>query len=390
MLQGPSKRYYPNSQLQSEFNYLDDKVHGTLKEYDEKGNLTGKVVALIGYVVEEEENPQKVLEQERLYTLGITLGAIILGALSAFLVSKLKKKLMLLVALLSLFPSVSQAIETLSDEQLKALLSSDAPIKQNEDQTPFTGTVRKKISPGFITIPYQEGFVSGVIRVDYYDGSWLESEILKGKDNGYRREYYPDGTLKLSCEFKDDKCQTSEKRYYETGELQAEKTCIAGQFDGFQRTYYRNGNLDTEFSVKGEVPHGPSKHYSEDGKLISEVTYVAGQKEGLAKTYYPSGALESEATFKRDKLNGPITEYYENGTIYKKYKHKDGIIVGTVKEYYPSGNLYTKAKFQGGHTVDMKFYYDETPAKTIYLRCGLAGYLLAFLLTYGFLRWKRK
>ena len=74
----------------------------------------------------------------------------------------------------------------------------------------------------------------------------------------------------------------------------------------------------------------------------AKVTYVAGQKEGLAKTYYPSG------------------------------------------------NLYTKAKFKDGKTADMKFYYDETPAKTIYLLCGLAGYLLAFLLTYGFLRWKRK
>ena len=217
---GPEKRYYPNGKIKSEFYYRDDKVEGTLKEYDEQGNLTAKAIALSGYVVEEEENPQQALERKRLYTAGITLASVILGILSALLFfKKWGKKIMCLALFLSMIPSYASAIDILSDAQLEYILSEDAPLKQNEDKTPYTGTVRKKISQGFISIPYQEGFISGVIRVDYYDGSYIENEIYKGKDNGYMRGYYPDGTLKFSCLFKDDKCQTSEKHYYETGEL---------------------------------------------------------------------------------------------------------------------------------------------------------------------------
>ena len=110
----------------------------------------------------------------------------------------------------------------------------------------------------------------------------------------------------------------------------------------------------------------------------------------MGTTYYPSGVVESEAMFKDDKLNGPITEYYESGKIYKTSKQEDGAIVGTVKEYYESGNLYAKAKFKEDYPIDVQLYYDETPIHIIYLRFGVIGYLLAFLLTYGFLRWKRK
>lgn len=300
-----------------------------------------------------------------------------------------KLSLVLLFLLGASLPAVAEE-KILSKEELAQILEVGAQPEISADGIPYTGVVRRRMSFGFISIPYVDGFVTGRLVIEYDNGEKLFNDLNKGLDNGEFRIYYPDGTLKMECDYRDDKCITPEREYYESGKLKIEKECVNGQFNGFIKKYYENGQVEQDVQQKDGKLNGKSHRYDENGILLSEVEYVDGLRQGIARIYYPNGKVQAEITIVDGKENGPVKEYYENGQLHKDYAMVDGRPEGKVKEYYESGRLYAKSVFKDGMSHNAKFYFDETPAKVLYSAIGGISFFLGFILTFSLLKWRLK
>lgn len=297
------------------------------------------------------------------------------------------KKLSLVLLFLLGTSSFSVAEDkVLSKEELAQILEVGAQSEFNSDGTPYTGVVRKRMSLGFISIPYVDGFVTGRLTIEYDNGEKLFNDLNKGLDSGEFRIYYPDGTLKVECDYRDDKCITSEREYYENGKLKIEKECVNGHFNGFIKTYYENGQVAQDVQQKNGKLNGLSHRYDENGVLLSEVEYIDDVRQGIARVYYPNGKPQAEITIVDGKENGPAKEYYESGQLRKDYTIVDGQPEGKVKEYYESGRLYAKSVFKDGMSHNVTFYFDEPSAKVIYSTIGGISFFLGFILTFFLLK----
>ncbi len=295
------------------------------------------------------------------------------------------KKFFALFLLSFLLPCAnSSAVEkddALSNAQLQQIFKAASQTKFNTDGSPYSGTLRQRFNLGFITIPYVDGFVNGKIVVEFDDGGKIFNDIKDGRDHGAFRYYYPNGKLKVECDYLNDRCTSPERTYFEDGKLKMQKDCADGSFTGFLRTYYDNGQIEDEWQIVDEIPNGSAKHYTKEGALASEVFYMDGKMQGLAKEYYPSGALYAEFVFVDGKENGPVKIYYENGQLYKDFAMKDGVPEGKVVEYYENGRVFTTAVFKNKTTEDIELYYDEMPPKTLYALAAIVAFVLAFGVT---------
>jgi len=120
-----------------------------------------------------------------------------------------------------------------------------------------------------------------------------EGEKIK---NGLVKQYYPNGNLKISINYKDGKRNGLAKSFYKNGKLRQQMNYINNIKDGIVTTYYQNGRKyqETQYS-KGKI-EGIRKKYRMNGKLMAEIPYTddepcAGLVEyllnGEKKTIYP-------------------------------------------------------------------------------------------------------
>ena len=89
---------------------------------------------------------------------------------------------------------------------------------------------------------------------------------------------------------------------------------LKGKLEGERKVYYPNGNLaETQVYKNGKL-NGVSKLFGEEGILLNEYTYTEGLLHGPVKIYDTSGQLIAEGSYKKNKQHG-IWKYYENGKL---------------------------------------------------------------------------
>ncbi|MFK7904072.1 MAG: toxin-antitoxin system YwqK family antitoxin, partial [Chitinophagales bacterium] len=100
-----------------------------------------------------------------------------------------------------------------------------------------------------------------------FDTLWYSSEKLIPKaiievssdlqqPNGLWKEFYPDGSLKITC------------------------TKIGEEYTGRYLTYHKNGKLHKEFSYENFVLNGPYTVYYSNSKKQLSANYSAGKLDG--------------------------------------------------------------------------------------------------------------
>jgi antitoxin component YwqK of YwqJK toxin-antitoxin module len=162
-------------------------------------------------------------------------------------------------------------------------------------------------------------------------------ELSGGKE--IRKEYYPDGKLKLLCEhnkegLRDGTCKTFDK----DGVVFMVNT-YASNIQTSRKYLYPNGSVERLFTYRDGKLNGPSKQYYDNGKLKFELTYKDGLAAGPARGFHENGMLKSELTYKNGKAIGPFKQYYETGQLKFETTYWDGQAIGTWKEYDEKGGL---------------------------------------------------
>ncbi len=193
--------------------------------------------------------------------------------------------------------------------------------------------------------------------------------------NGYKKFYYPNGTLSGEGNFLNGKPVGYWKAYYPDGVIKSEGNRKNEKLDSIWRFYDRIGNLKEVIDYKDNVKSGYYKKYKfvkdsdfVSNVLISKELYVDGQKNGKSYYYTERGRLEKTIEYEKD---------YKNG--YEKHYAKDGRVILILK--YNFNNLSNSERINRTDTKNRKqgiwkTFYPNEKLKTYanYLNDTLNGY----------------
>ncbi len=133
-------------------------------------------------------------------------------------------------------------------------------------------------------------------------GSTFEGRIVGNYIDGLVREYYKDGKIKSSVNYK------------------------SGQANGSAIFYYDNDKSTVKAKVSFEKDKIVDKYHEfyQNGERKAMIEYDEGQPYGDCEYYYDSGVLKIEGKFKKGQKNGKWKHYTEAGNLMDKEKWKKG------------------------------------------------------------------
>lgn len=96
-----------------------------------------------------------------------------------------------------------------------------------------------------------------------------------GEDKSLTKEitYYPNGSIRYTGEYNDNKKDGHWEYYYKDGTKWSEGYFKEGERDGKAITYHENGQIYYEGQYTDGIRSGTWRFYDNDGKLIKEVDY---------------------------------------------------------------------------------------------------------------------
>ncbi len=237
---GTWKIFYPSGLIYSEVNYVNDKMHGIFKGYNEKGSLI----------------------QLKKYDNGI---------------------------------EITDALELVKlDIETEFYDSGKPKIVRTTKNGIYEGVERYYSETG--NIANAKIYKGGILLSE---GIYDESGFKQGK----WKEYYPDSTLKSEGEFKDGN-RIGEWVFYHPNKTieQRGKYSKNSKADGLWRWFYDNKQLHREETfVKGKED-GEYLEYDEEGKIITKGQYVDGLEDG--SWIYEYGDHKEEGTYRAGNKEG--------------------------------------------------------------------------------------
>lgn len=223
-----------------------------------------------------------------------------------------------------------------------------------------------------ISETYEDDIKNGATTYYYPDGKVrLIINFIKGKEQGFAKEYAQDGTVITLIEYKSG---------YVLHRENINRTDKNGLKQGSFKEYYPSGILKLEGIYLNDVKNGYFKEYDISGNLISVSKYVYGVLQVNAKEiakvdiktdYYPSGKVKAVGSYKNNIPDGVMREYSPEGTITASKIFKDGVVVGdgivdamgvkqgAWKEYYDSGEIKGEGTYANGLRIGVWKYYHK-------------------------------
>lgn len=135
---------------------------------------------------------------------------------------------------------------------------------------------------------------------------------------------------------------------YADGKLSSEGYLVKGKPEGFWKNYYPSGILKSAGKRKNNLLSGIWKFYSEDYILQKEISYEKEKKNGSTKEYSAEGFMKSDFKFVLDTLHGIAFTYHDNGRVYEKIPYVKGKIHGEMKIYNEKGNIIGIVEYKNG------------------------------------------
>lgn len=205
----------------------------------------------------------------------------------------------------------------------------------------------------------------------YYPDGKIKSEIpfIKGQEQGFGKEYGPDGTIITLTEY---------KKGFIVDRLRINRRDQNQQRQGKWYTFYPSGAIMQEGTYRNDLKNGFFKDYAENGDLIRISKYIDDviqpeaeevQKHEKVNEFYPDGKIRAVSMYRNGTLDGVRQEYDTSGTIVRSTIYQNGFLTGEGifteegiregfwKEYYPGGALRSEGSYEGGNQTGVWKYY---------------------------------
>lgn len=349
------KAYYENGQLKAEGNRLNFMLDGLWKFYSDSGTVASEITYSNGL---KNGIRRTYLKDE---------------VLEDYFVNDVREK-------------YSKTLY--SDGKLKRYipiengLEHGTSLEYNRDSVIILICEYKKgflISREHINRLDPKGLKQGLWK-EFWDNGKVKQEItyLNGKRNGYLKKYDETGTL-LSIEkyindepvlFAEELKEFEIRRdYYPNGTIKIEGSYFQNKPDGIRREYDSTGTI-----VKGYIfskgiilgegivdesgkKQGPWKEYYETGELMASGAYRNNERAGAWVFYHKSGIVEQKGSYtSKGNPDGEWNFYYESGNLLKKENYSNGELQDEYVEYSDSGEVLVKGMYVDGYETGEWYY----------------------------------
>lgn len=201
----------------------------------------------------------------------------------------------------------------------------------------------------------------------YYENGRVRYNYMaaKGKQNGFYREYHPNGILRAEGTVKNDSVTGKWVTYSKEGVKLSEIEWKRGEVNGTALVFYPNGKVQKRGYKIKDLAEGWWDEYYESGQLKSHEYFKNGKYEGPAETYFENGQMESKGKYENDERQGEWIFYHDNGQISKIGLYDRGKSTGLWKYFYPTGirNFIAERK-EGKLNGVYEDYYESGKLKT--------------------------
>lgn len=301
--QGIWKTFFENEKLKTEARYVNDKLDGYYKEYNEKGDLIKTEKYVDGVL---QVNPVELVKMD-----------------------------------------------------LKKQFHPNGKVKS-------VGTARQGVLEGYTRYYDSTGVLINAeqYKNGFRTAEGLYDE--KGFQQGYWKEFYVTGELRGEGNYENGRKVGLWKFYHTNGQLeQIGKYNKKGKPDGDWKWYYESGNILREEFFDNGRPEGEMKEYSDSGRVITKGIFVDGEKDGF--WFLQDGDEREEGNYKNGLKDGIWKFYYSNGKISKTGKYLEGVENGKFTFYYDNGRTMQEGDFIMGLKDGnwKKFDRDGNPVSVI-------------------------
>ncbi len=187
--------------------------------------------------------------------------------------------------------------------------------------------------------------ISKKVREKY---EYIETDDGSRKKDGYYKQWYSNGQIKVSGNFLLNKKDGEWKMFYKDGTLERHAFYSADSLNGKQLRFYPNGNKKSESNYVMNKMDGEYKRWHENGNLESEETLVNGEREGVVSTFFENGAKFTQGDYNNGKLVGTYSVWYENGKPSEVSNYENGELSGAHKKFFKNGNIQIEGDYSEG------------------------------------------
>ena len=174
----------------------------------------------------------------------------------------------------------------------------------------------------------------------------------KGLKQGYWKVKYPNGAIKYTAYYKDNKPVGTMKRYFDDNSLMAELQFIPLSTRIKAKLYFQAGPIAGEglYSQK-DIKDSTWNYYSYYTKTLrSRETYVNGKKHGISYDYFEDGKVAEEHEWKNGISHGVLRQYFQNNIVKFVCNYTDGKRNGSFVINYPD----SKPEWEGMYINDKR------------------------------------
>lgn len=180
-----------------------------------------------------------------------------------------------------------------------------------------------------------------------------------GKKQGVWSKKYPNGNLRYSGAFKNDKEIGEFKFFDKKGKLVSTRTYELPGGKAWCKMYNFQERLHAQGYMLGKEKEGEWIFYSKNGQdTVSIESYVNGRLEGIQKTYFENGKIASEINFVNGMKQGDFIQYFSDGSKEQEGYYEKGQLHGALKIWYKTGQLKRKAFYEMSIETGKWIYYD--------------------------------
>ncbi len=189
-----------------------------------------------------------------------------------------------------------------------------------------------------------------------------------GLRQGNWEKKYPNGNIKYTGKFKDNKPTGEFKRYYENKSLQSVMIYNKDGTSAKTTFYYKNGKVAAEGKYLGTKKDSLWKYYSFYGEHLSNIeSYNKGLKNGISREFYSDGSISQEKSWENGILDGPWRMWFPGNKPRLETQYKNGKINGLFKSFYPDGTLEISGSYQDDIRAGRWTYIDKETKKKKYI-----------------------
>lgn len=167
---------------------------------------------------------------------------------------------------------------------------------------------------------------------------------------GEFKRYYENEVLKSILVFSSDGTEAEAVLYYPNGYKASEGRYSRQQKNGKWRFFsaVTEGLLISEEEYKNDKINGWQIKYYPDSVIAEKQHYSAGIKDGDWIKYHPNGSMHFKTTYENGRLNGKFEAFFENGTTEVLGQYKNNRKEGTWIIYDKNGNIKFKTEYISG------------------------------------------